>query len=145
MAGQGAIQLGWRLIGLKFPNHIEDRTVKDLEASFDGVVADSLSQMALAQTRRPDQEHIAALADERAGGQVVDLLPFDGGIEGPVEVLEGFLIAESGGFGAFGDQALLADVEFVLKDQFQELFMGQLMGAGFLQTQLQAGQEAGQT
>lgn len=145
IAGQGAIQLGRGLIGLKFPNHVEDRPVENLEAGFNGMVADGLSQVALTQTRRPDQQHVTALADELAGSQVVDLLAFDGRIEGPVKVFEGFGIAEGGGFGPFGDQTLMPDVEFILKDQFEELFMGQLMGAGFLQAQLQAGQEAGET
>lgn len=142
IAAQGAVQLFRGLIGLKLPDHVEDGAVEDLEAGFDEVVADGLNQMALAQTGWPDKQAIPALADELAGGQIVDLLSFDGGIECPIEVLQGLLIPEASGFGAFGDQALMADVDFILEDQFQELFMGQLMGAGFLQTQFQAGEQA---
>ncbi len=41
------------------------------------------------------------------------------------------------------NDVLLAEIEFVLEDQFQELLVRQLMSAGFLQPELQAGQQAG--
>jgi hypothetical protein len=95
--------------------------------------------MAFAQAGRSDQEDIAALANELAGSQVIHLLALDGWIEGPVEIFQGFVIPEARGLGALIDEPLLAHVEFILEDQFQELFMGQLMGSGFLQAQFQAG------
>ena len=49
------------------------------------------------------------------------------------------MIPEARGFGAFINDPLLADVELILEDQFQELFMGQLMSSGFFQAQFQAG------
>jgi hypothetical protein len=70
---------------------------------------------------------------------LIDLLAFDRGIKGPVEVFESSLIPETGPVFAFLNQALVTDVEFVLKDQFEELIMGQLMGLGLLQAQFQAG------
>ena len=88
--------------------------------------------MALAQSRWADQQNIPALANELAGGQLNQLLPFDGWIEVPVEVLQRFLIAKTSGFPAFINEPLLPDVEFILEDQFQELFVGQLMDASFL-------------
>ena len=61
-------------------------------------------------------EEVAGLVDEASGGEVVDLGTVDGGVEGEVEVFEGACFAEGGGFGAPGDGALLADVEFVGED-----------------------------
>ena len=39
---------------------------------------------------------------------------------------------------------LLADIEFVLADQFQELGMAQPVGGGFLQAHVQGLQQAGE-
>lgn len=136
---KSSIQFGWRLIGLKFADHIEDGTIENLEAAPDGIVTNGLSQMTLAQTGRPDEQDVAALADKVPRRQLVHLLPFDRWIEGPVEVFQRFLIPEGGRLDAFADEPLVPDVEFVLKDQFQELVMRQLMGAGFLQAHFQAG------
>lgn len=121
--GQITVQFLGGLIGLQLVDHVEDGTINDLEPGFDEVIADGLDQMALAQSRRPDQQNIPALANELAGGQFNHLLPFDGWIEGPVEVLQGFLIAKTGGFLAFINEPLLPDVEFILEDEFQELFV----------------------
>jgi len=123
-------------------DHVEDGTIDDLEPGFDDVIADGLDEMAFSQSGRPHEQHIPALADELAGGQLIYLLPFDRRVESPVEVLQRFVVAETGGFLAFVDQPLMADVDFILEDQFQELFVGQLMDAGFLQAKFQAGEQA---
>jgi hypothetical protein len=107
------------------------------------VIADGLDEMAFSLVRAADHEQdIAALPDELAGGQLIHLLALDGRIKGPVEVLQRFVVAEAGGFLAFVDHPLMADVDFILEDQFQELFVGQLMDAGFLQAKFQAGEQA---
>jgi len=87
----------------------------DLKAGLDGVGADGLGKMAFTQTGRANQERVAVLADELPGGQLVDGLALDGWIEGPVEVFEGFVgIAKAGVALALVDQALLANVDFIL-------------------------------
>ncbi len=116
-----------------------------MKAGLDGLIADGLSQVALAQAWRADEENVTVLTDELGGGQFVDGLAFDGRIEGPVKVLEGFVgIAEAGRALAFFDQALLTHVELVLEDQFQELLVRQLMSPGLLQAQFETGQQTGQ-
>jgi hypothetical protein len=62
----------------------------------------------------------------------------DGRIKTPVEVLQWFEGVEVGGLGAAFHVALLADIHFVLKDEFQELGMGQAIGGGFLQAHTQS-------
>ena len=127
------------LVGLELVDQVEDGAIQDLEPRLDDMVADGLGQVAFAQAGRSNQQDIAALANELAGSQLINLLALDGGIKSPIEVFQGFVIAEARGFGAFLNDPLLADVEFILEDQFQELFMGQLMSVGFLQAQFQAG------
>jgi cold shock CspA family protein len=61
--------------------------------------------------------------------------------EAEVEVLQGAAVAEGGGFGAPGDGALAAHVEFVLEDEFKELAVGQPVGFGFLQAHFQSVQK----
>ncbi len=70
------------------------------------------------------QQENGSLADEIGGGQLVDLYAADGGVEVPVEVFQGLEMMEVGGFGATVQEAFLAHVEFILKDQFQELGVG---------------------
>src|SRR2546427_147933 len=69
-----------------------------------------------------------------------DLTGFWGqGVKAPIKIFQGFGVAEAGQFLPSLDRALLAHVEFVLKDQLQKLSMRQLVRLGFLQPQLQAG------
>jgi hypothetical protein len=51
---------------------------------------------------------------------------------------------EVGGLGAAFHVALLPDIHFVLKDEFQELGMGQTVGGGFLQAHTQGLAQAGE-
>ncbi len=53
-------------------------------------------------------------------------------IEAEVEVLQVALLAEVGGLVAAHDLALVADVEFVLEHEFEELAVRQPVGFGFL-------------
>ena len=142
ITAQGSVQLRGRLVGLELLDQVKDGAVKNLEARFDDMIADGLSQMTFPQARWSDQEDIPALPDELAGSQVIHLLPLDGGIKGPVEILQRLVIAEACGFGALIDDTLLADIEFILEEQFQKLFMRQLMRLGFVQAQFQAGQKS---
>ena len=51
---------------------------------------------------------------------------------------------EVGGFGAARQQTLVAHVEFVLQDQFEELAMGEPIGGGLLQAHRQTLSQTGQ-
>ena len=101
--------------------------------------------MAFAHSGRADEEHVAAGVEKAAGGQFVDAAALDLGVEGEVEVLEGFQLAEAGGLGAPGDFALAADVEFVGEDEFQELVVAEVVATGFLEAHLEALQQPRET
>ena len=68
----------------------------------------------------------------------------DGWIKTPIEVFQRFQATEVSGLGAAFDQPLLADVDFVLADQFQELGMAQPVGDRFLQAHVQGLQQTGE-
>ncbi|HEY5742718.1 MAG TPA: hypothetical protein VIS99_09265 [Terrimicrobiaceae bacterium] len=69
----------------------------------------------------------------------------DASIEGEVEVVQRADLAEVGGFLAPGDCALLSHVEFVLENEFQELGVGEPVGFGFLEAQLEGAKQSRET
>lgn len=119
------------------PHHVEYGAIEHHEPGADGRQADGLSQMGFAGARRADKKHIVGLADELGGGQFVDLFFGNGGVERPIKIFECFGLEEARVFFASLHQALIADVEFVLEDEFQELLMGEIGGSGLLQTDFQ--------
>ena len=54
------------------------------------------------------------------------------------------MLAEAGGAAAGRDPALLAQVEFVLEDEGQELGVGEPAGGGLLQAHVEGGRQAGE-
>jgi hypothetical protein len=75
------------------------------------------------------------------GGQFVDACAIDGGVESEVEVVQRADLAEVGSFVTPGDCALLSHVDLVLENAFQKLLVGQSIGFGFLEAQLQSAKQ----
>lgn len=123
---------------------VKDGAVEDMEPAADGFGSDGLGEVGFADSGRADEEGVAFLADEVAGGEFVDAGAGDGGVEGEVEVFEAGGAAEGGGFGAAQDLALLADVDFVLEDEFEELGVWQVVALGFLEAHVEALEESGE-
>jgi hypothetical protein len=130
---QGFVLLVEGFVLHEIPDQVEDGTVEHQEVLADGLITDGLGQMRFADAGRTEEQDIFGFADKLARRQIVNLLFVDGRIETPIEVLQWFEGVEVGGLGAAFQLALLADVEFVLKDEFQELGVGQTIGGGFLQ------------
>ena len=65
---------------------------------------------------------------EGAGGQLEDTAPVDIGIELPVKAVERLHVDEPGGFEGAGGFTIGAQDEFVLYEQFKELFVAELGG-----------------
>jgi hypothetical protein len=101
--------------------------------------------MTLAESRGAEEEQVATFAHEGTGGELVELGTLEGWIEGPVEVFQRAGVAESSVLAAFFDEALIAGVEFVLDEQFEELEVRECMGRGLLETEFEAGEESRQT
>ena len=66
------------------------------------------------------------------------------GVELPVEVFQAFQGPEVGGFGSSGQLSLMAHVQLVLEDQFEELGVAQPGGGGLLQPHGQGLGQAGE-
>jgi hypothetical protein len=79
------------------------------------------------------------------GGQLVDARTINGGIESEVEIIQGTDLAKVGRFLTSGDGALLAHVELVLENDFQELVVRKSVGFGFVEAQLQGAKQSGET
>ena len=144
IAAQDSVLLVEGFVFEEVAHQIEDGAVEDLEVELDGFVAQGLGQVRFADPGRADEQKIGGLANELAGGQVVDLFAGDGGIEAPVKVLQRFEAVKVSGLGAAAEQAFLAHVEFVLEQDFQELFVAQAVGRGFLQAQAHGARQAGE-
>jgi hypothetical protein len=97
-------------------DHIEDGTVEDKEAIPEGLMADRLHKMTLANARRAEEEDVPALPDKLAGGQVVDQLALDRGVETEVKVFQSSRIVEGGGLDPPGQKPLVPDIQFILKE-----------------------------
>ena len=54
------------------------------------------------------------------------------------------MIAEAGGLGAARNLALGAHVEFVLEDEFEELLVGEVVTAGFLEAHFEGLEQSGE-
>ena len=134
-------EAGFTRLGLflqKVAHQVEHRTVEDEEPGFDGLCADGLGQVAFAHSGRPCQQHVAVLPDEVTGCQFVNAGSGHRWVKAEVEVFEVALLAKAGGLIVALDQTLVADVDFVLEHQFEELTVGEAVGFGFLKAQLNA-------
>ncbi len=100
--------------------------------------------MRFTDARRSEKKDIFGLSDEIAGGQIKNVFAVDGRIETPVEIFQRLQAAKISGLGASFHQPLLADIDFVLADQFQELGMAQAVGGRFLQAHVQSLQQTGE-
>ena len=69
---------------------------QDIVFGADRAVAQGLSDMAFAGTAWADNEHADFFFDKPAGGQIDNQTAVDVGIEGEVELFQGFLISEVG-------------------------------------------------
>src|ERR1700727_2403399 len=99
---------------------------------------DRLDQERFADAGWTQQQHIGFLTDEMTGRQIVDLLAFDRRVEGEVELVKVFDLAEQGGFDAAANLPAGAYVQLVLKDQFQELGVIEPVAARLAEANLQA-------
>ena len=131
-------------VGGDVSDEVEDGSVEDKEPAADGFGSEGLCEVGFSDSGRADKEGVAFLTDEVAGGEFVDAGAGDGWVEGEVEVFQAAGAAEGGGFGASQDLALLADVDFVLEDEFKEVGVGQVVALGFLEAHVEALEESGE-
>jgi len=117
----------------EFAYEVEDGDVAYAVAALDGFVAKALSQVSFAGARRADHEQVGVLSDECAGGEFEDAAAVDVWVELPVEAVERFEVDEPGGFECASGFTVIPQGEFILDEQFEELFVAELCGLSFLQ------------
>ena len=99
-------------------------------AGADGAVAQGLGDVAFAGAAGADDEHADLLLDEPAGGQLHDQGAVDVRVEGEVELLQGFLVAEVGPAKGRGQLFLVAAGDLVGDDGGQKVHVGELLFDG---------------
>lgn len=145
VALQGFVALGGLVTGVgKVAGEVEDGAVEAGVAGFDGFASEGLGEVAFAGAGGADEEDVAVLAEVLAGGEVVDLAAGEAGLEAEVEGVEAALLTEAGLLAAAVQGAAVADVEFVLEEEFKELGGGELMGGGFVEAEFEAFAKAGE-
>ena len=95
----------------------------------------------LLPTPGPEEEDVAVLPDEAAGGELEYLPPIDRGVEAEVEVLDCAGIAEPGGLDAARDGAVVAHSELIGDDELEELGVSETVTLGLLEPHLEAPEE----
>jgi len=103
-----------------------------------------LGEMCFADTGRTEEKDILGLANEVACGQVKYLFAVDGRIKTPIKVFERFEATKVSGLGASFHQPLLAHINLILADEFQELGVTKPVGNCFLQSHVQGLHQTGE-
>ncbi len=123
---------------------VEDGAIEGGVALLDGGVADCLGEVGLAGGWGRHEEEVSGVVEELAGGQFEELRAGQRGVEVPVELVDGLQVPEAGELGAAIELAMVADGDFVLEDQFEELQMTQAAGLGFLKPDIEGACESGE-
>jgi len=145
VAGEEAAFCGASFAGGEVAHEVEDGAVVDGVAVADGFAPEGLGEVAFADAGRANEEDVAGFGDEVAGGELMDTLARDAGIEAEVEAVEGARFAEVGAFEPAGAGAAFAHGEFVLEEEFEELVVGEAVGGGFEEAGFEGFGEASET
>ena len=89
--------------------------------------------VALADSRRADQENPLMLSDEASGGEFAESSSGELGIEGPVEVGELLDLGDARLFQAAGEEAVTPAVHLILDEKLQEVAVWQSRARGLLE------------
>ena len=142
VAREEAVFLGSTVFGPQVAHEVEDAAVVDAQAGAHSLHAKGLGEVALADAGRADQEHVAGVPDPLTGGQLHDPGARNVRIEAEVEVGKAAGVAEVGMPGAALDFPSRTQVDLVLEEQFEELFVRESVGDGFLEAQIKAEDQA---
>jgi hypothetical protein len=146
VALEGAILFGWLLTArMEVAGEVEDGSIKHKVSRSNRCLPNGLREMTFTHSGRADEEQVAVLADELAGGQRVEVAAHEAGLKAKIESIQASLFPEVGLLMAAADGTALAHVEFVLEEKFEELSMRELMGGGFMQTEVEALHQTGET
>ena len=83
-----------------------------------------------ADAGRSEQGHVGFGLDELQGGQVADLAGVQAGLEGEVELVQGFVVWQPGQFQRVAEPAALAQPDLFFQQQVDEVEVAHLRGLG---------------
>jgi len=118
------------VIGLGSPGGIEPSKhgalggEGDIVALSYGAMTESLSEVAFAGSTGSNDKNRDLLLDEAAGGKIHDEGSVDGGVEGEVKVLDGFLISEVCASQSESESFLRSSGDLILDDHGEEVGIG---------------------
>ena len=91
-----------------------------------GRVSDRRGEEGLADTHRADEDHILLALDEAQAEQVLHTIAIEGDRCVPVERLQGLLLFEARAPEPQGEALVIASIDLVLQDQFEEVELTEL-------------------
>ena len=144
VGGQAPLGAAVRAPRVELAQHRVRRGAQHVEALAGGLVPEGVGQVRLAHPRLADDEHVAVLAQEGAGGQVEDLLAVDARVEAEVERLQGLGRVQAAAAQAQLELLLGAPLDLVLDQPLQELGVRPLRGDRLLATDIERVQDPGQ-
>lgn len=111
--------IGTRLV--EFAQEVIGAQEQDIATGAAGGVAERTGEKRLADTDGAKEDDILLALDEAKAEEVADTIAVkgDGGV--PVETLQGLLLLETGTFESQGEVLVVAPVDLVLEDEFQEV------------------------
>ena len=99
-------------------------------ASAAGRVADSTRQERLSDSHGPYENDVFLAVDKAEGEQIADAIAVERDRRLPVEAFEGLLLLEAGTAQPHLQILLIAAIDLVLEDEFQEVEFGEFGLAG---------------
>ncbi len=121
----------------EFGEEVVEAVEGDRELQETGLVAEGLRQVRSAGTGGADEKDVFAAGDEFTGGELADVGGVDGGVGGEVEAVQGLGDGDAGAVEQALDFVVGSPVDFIGKQQREELGIGELILLGLLHTQLQ--------
>ena len=103
----------------------------------DGLDPQGDGQVGLSDSGRPQQDDVLAVGDEAAGGQLLDLLLVDGGLEGKVEALQGLDEGKPSHGGPHGDVLLRLGSDLLGQQPIEKIAVREAVASGLFQAGLQ--------
>src|SRR3990172_4543687 len=118
--------------GMEMAQHLVGVGEGDVTAPATGFVGQRLSQMTFSNSRWAADQHVALVGEVMPGGQFVNQLAIETGVESEVERLQSLAGVEGGATQAHRQLFLSAPFDFVFQETLQEVAVSPLLGDGLL-------------
>lgn len=136
VGGLGGVELG---------EHPGGACKEDIIAGADGRMTEGLGDMAFACSAGAHDEDGDLLFDKSTACQVRNKRPVEAGVEGEIELFEGFGVAEVGPADREREPLLASAGDLVLDDDGQEIHIGELLVDSLAVAQFNGIQDAGES